>query len=283
MSVDVERVREFSAGRMARMRNQHGFCETRSLDVPAIRFHRNVMLEQIAGLGAPVEAPAPLRLLRFQPPVHLPRANLQQFLRDPRPQSEAFADPWHHSQAIGPSAASTTDSQRPPIPLSARKEFPGYCSARAAAAAASRAAVRSASGWRTSGGTRCSRKIHPRLPSWPFAPPSGSAHKSPADTPIAPCSPTWWSPFLCFGWVTMVRRCPLRLHSRRRDSKGCYLPVERLESARRSSRQQNHRKSEESNVFRSQRADPAFPSARGSTQAPRTSLGRIYEIEIVGA
>jgi len=93
MSVDVERVREFSAGRMARMRNQIGFCETRSLDVPAIRFHRDVMLEQIARLGAPVEAPAPLRLLRFQPPVHVPRANLQQLLGDLRPQAKAFVDP----------------------------------------------------------------------------------------------------------------------------------------------------------------------------------------------
>jgi hypothetical protein len=44
----------------------------------------------------------------------------------------------------------------------------GKTAAAPAAAAASRAAVRSASGWRTSGGTRYPRKIHPRSPSWPF-------------------------------------------------------------------------------------------------------------------
>ena len=41
----VERVRELSAGRIARMRDQIDFRETGSLHVPAIRLHWNVVLE----------------------------------------------------------------------------------------------------------------------------------------------------------------------------------------------------------------------------------------------
>src|SRR5712671_520886 len=86
-------MRELSAGGIARMRNQIHFRETRSSDVPAVGLHRNVVLEQIARLGAPVNPPSPLRLLRLQPAVHLPRTDLQQLLFDLRPHAKTLADP----------------------------------------------------------------------------------------------------------------------------------------------------------------------------------------------
>src|SRR6516162_10841535 len=78
-----------------RVRDQVDFRETRALYVPAIRLHRNVMLQQIAWLGAPVDAAPPLRLGRLQPPIDLSRADLEQLLLDFRPQAKAFADPGH--------------------------------------------------------------------------------------------------------------------------------------------------------------------------------------------
>src|SRR5216683_6374038 len=86
-------MRELSAGGIARMRNQIHFRETRSSDVPAVGLHRNVVLEQIARLGAPVNPPSPLRLLRFQPAVHLPRTDLQQLLFDLWSHAKTLADP----------------------------------------------------------------------------------------------------------------------------------------------------------------------------------------------
>src|SRR5260370_16950876 len=86
-------MRKLSAGGIARMRNQIHFRETRSSDVPAVGLHRNVVLEQIARLGAPVNPPSPLRLLRLQPAVHLPRTDLQQLLFDLRPPPKTLADP----------------------------------------------------------------------------------------------------------------------------------------------------------------------------------------------
>src|SRR5580704_2093989 len=77
-------------------------CETKStsvkpglLHVPAIGLHRDVMLEQIAWLGASVDSPPLLRLGLFQPSVDLSRADFQQLLLDFRPQTKAFADPRH--------------------------------------------------------------------------------------------------------------------------------------------------------------------------------------------
>src|SRR5580693_3098197 len=91
----VERVCELSAGRIARMRDQVDFCETGTLHVPAIRLHWNVVLEQIARFGTPVDSPSLLRLGRFQPPVDLSRADFQQLFLDLPPQMKAFADPRH--------------------------------------------------------------------------------------------------------------------------------------------------------------------------------------------
>ena len=77
------------------MRDQVHFRETRCLHVPAIGLHRNMVLEQIARLGASVDAPVPLRLGRLQPSVHLPCADLEQLLLAFRSQTKAFADPRH--------------------------------------------------------------------------------------------------------------------------------------------------------------------------------------------
>ena len=71
------------------------FREARTADIPTIGLHGNVVLEQVARLGTPVQASAPLGLLRFQPPVDLPRADFQQLPFDLQPQTESFADPGH--------------------------------------------------------------------------------------------------------------------------------------------------------------------------------------------
>src|SRR5215470_13063486 len=92
---DIQGMREISTGRIPRMRYQIHFGEPRSVHVPAIGLHRNVVFEQIAWLSAPVNAsPSPV-LLGRQSPVHLSRTDGQSLSRDFRPQSEASADPRH--------------------------------------------------------------------------------------------------------------------------------------------------------------------------------------------
>ena len=92
------------------MRKQISFREARSLHIPAVGLHRNVVFEQIAGLGAPVEAPSPLRLVRLQPPVHLPRTDLQQLPLDLRPQAIRLRIQGIHS---GNNAFKRTDQGYP--------------------------------------------------------------------------------------------------------------------------------------------------------------------------
>src|ERR1700688_11271 len=83
------------------MRDQVDFRESGTVDIPAVGLHRNVVLEQIARFGASVDAPSPLRLLRFQPPVHLSRTDPEQLPLDLRPQIEALANPGHPHRQQG--------------------------------------------------------------------------------------------------------------------------------------------------------------------------------------
>ena len=75
------------------MRDQVYFGEPGTLHIPGVGLHRNLMLEQIARLGAPVKAPPLLGLLGSQPPIDLPRTDPQQLPLDLRPQTKVFADP----------------------------------------------------------------------------------------------------------------------------------------------------------------------------------------------
>src|SRR3984957_18920523 len=103
-------MRELSASGIARMRNQIHFRETRCRYVPAIGLHRNVVLEQVARVGPPLNPSSPLRLLRFQPTVHLSRTDLQQLLFNRRPHAKTLADPRQ------PQRQQRLQSHRPRIP-----------------------------------------------------------------------------------------------------------------------------------------------------------------------
>ena len=154
---------------------------------------------------------------RLQPSVHLPRADLEQLLLHFPPQAKAFADPRH------PPGQQCFQSHRPGTArrFSYRRQHRQGLLAIASShvavelCVASPAAVGSAIGSHISGVIPCWRKIRSRLLSWPFVPPSGSAHKLPADTPIALGFPTGPpAKRTLFSWVTsMARRCRLRLHS----------------------------------------------------------------------
>jgi len=58
------------------MRDQVDFRETGARNIPAVRLHRNLALEQITRFGvALVDAPSPVGLGRLQPSVDLSRAD----------------------------------------------------------------------------------------------------------------------------------------------------------------------------------------------------------------
>src|SRR5215467_14188045 len=77
------------------MRYQIHLRVPRRVHVPAIRLYWNVVFEQIAGLGAPVDASPSLFLLTSQPAIHLPGADGQQLPLDFRPHREPPTDPRH--------------------------------------------------------------------------------------------------------------------------------------------------------------------------------------------
>ncbi len=92
------------------MRNQIDFCEARLVHIPAVRLHGNVVLEQIARLGRAINVPPPLRLLRLEWAVHLPRADPQKLLRDLRRERKCLRI---HGNHCGNSAFSCTDEGYP--------------------------------------------------------------------------------------------------------------------------------------------------------------------------
>src|SRR5947209_7782186 len=75
---EVQRMGKFALPRIPGMRDQVDLGETRSLHIPTIGLHRNVVLQQSARLGAPVDTSFPLALLRLQPAVDLPGTDAQQ-------------------------------------------------------------------------------------------------------------------------------------------------------------------------------------------------------------
>src|SRR5713226_5232059 len=86
---------ELSFARIPGMRDQIDFREAGRRYVPAVGLHRDVMLQQIARLGAPVNPPPLLRLLGYESTVHLPRTDREQLFLDPWAYLESLADPRH--------------------------------------------------------------------------------------------------------------------------------------------------------------------------------------------
>ena len=189
---NVERVAELSTGRITRMGYQIDFRETGTVHIPAIGLHRNMVLEQIARLGTPVNPSPPVCLGRFQPPINLSRTGSSATPSRLPAADQSVCESSASIPVAAPSVAPTTDSQPPPTPWSAPPEFPdrNWPHASAAFLVASRAALGSIIGSHTSGYIQCWRKTRSKSFSYPFVPPADSAHRSHAETPIAPCSPT---------------------------------------------------------------------------------------------
>jgi hypothetical protein len=67
---DIERVNELSGRRVAGVGDQIGFGKAWSFDIPGIGLDGDVVFEQSAGFGAPVEALFQLALFGPESPVH---------------------------------------------------------------------------------------------------------------------------------------------------------------------------------------------------------------------
>lgn len=53
---DIERVNELARSRVSRVRDQIGFGKAWDFDVPGVGFDGDMVFEQCAGFGAPVES-----------------------------------------------------------------------------------------------------------------------------------------------------------------------------------------------------------------------------------
>src|SRR5881628_1395626 len=83
---EIERVDELSVRAVATMADQVDLREPRTGGLPSVDLQGDVMLEKGSRLGAAVQTPVHLTLVRLKPPVDLPRADRQRlaggFLRD---------------------------------------------------------------------------------------------------------------------------------------------------------------------------------------------------------
>src|SRR5260370_13368791 len=86
-------MRHTPGGRVARLRDQIDFGKPGRGHVPTVGLHRNVVLQQRARLGPPVQAPLMLLIVPLQTPVHLPGADPQQLLLDLRAQPIVLENP----------------------------------------------------------------------------------------------------------------------------------------------------------------------------------------------
>src|SRR5207237_1530649 len=66
---DIERVNELARSRVSRMRDQIGFGKAWGVNVPGIGFDGDMVFEQGAGFGAPVESFFELALFGLEPAV----------------------------------------------------------------------------------------------------------------------------------------------------------------------------------------------------------------------
>src|SRR3989442_1426118 len=86
---------EFSRARIARVGDQVHFGEPWRGHLPAIRLHRDVVLEQMAGLGAAIDAPLPLGLLGPQSAIDLPGTDGQKLPLRRCAQPKPLSHPRH--------------------------------------------------------------------------------------------------------------------------------------------------------------------------------------------
>src|SRR6202049_3121294 len=77
------------------MRHQVDLAEPGIAPIPTVGLHRNGVLPQYARLGAPVNTPFALALLRLQSPVDLPSTDAQQLFLHLRRHPVALANPGH--------------------------------------------------------------------------------------------------------------------------------------------------------------------------------------------
>src|ERR1700694_4943259 len=77
------------------MRHQVDLAEPGIAPIPTVGLHRNGVLQQCARLGAPVNTPFALALLRLPSPVDLPSTDAQQLFLPLRRHPVALANPGH--------------------------------------------------------------------------------------------------------------------------------------------------------------------------------------------
>ena len=98
---DVEGVKKISRSRVAGVRDQIDLGKARGLDVPGVGFDRDVMFEQGAGFGVPVEVFFELTLFGPQASVDGGRTDLEQLLLGLGREREALDCPWQPQRQEG--------------------------------------------------------------------------------------------------------------------------------------------------------------------------------------
>ena len=91
----VQRVAELTRSGIARVGDQINFGEAGRLDIPAVGPQRNVMFEQGAGLGAPIETTPLGPFVSCQAIIHAARADGEQLPFQFGAEAEASPDPRH--------------------------------------------------------------------------------------------------------------------------------------------------------------------------------------------
>src|SRR5580700_6904447 len=173
------------------MRNQIDFREARRGYVPTVGLDGDVMLEQIARFGAPVNPPPLLVLLRGQSTVHLPRTDREQLSPSPGLTGSA-CESTASKRAAAPSSAPTKDTRPPPTRWSGWTAVRVHSSVLAAVPSepvVSRVAGHSKCEWRTFCGNRWLSKIRSASPVSPVDMLADTAHKWPGNTPTSLCAP----------------------------------------------------------------------------------------------
>src|SRR6266446_9190946 len=213
----VQGMGEFSLPRIPRMRHQVDLAEPGRCHIPTIGLHRDVMLQQRAGLGAPVNTPFALALLRLQSPVDLPCTDAQQLFLHLRGHPVALANPGHPAGQQGLQPHPTRDSPRLPRSPPRWTAVAGHSAAGVPAAAAPvvfQEEVHSEAESRISGGSRCSGKIRSASSASLRAQLCDNVRRPHENIPTSPCVPIYPPQNRLLSRVTSyVSRRPLpRLH-----------------------------------------------------------------------
>src|SRR5947209_6519361 len=205
------------------MGNQIDLGESRSLYIPTVSLHWNVVLQQRPGFGATVDLSLLLSFPALQPPIHRSSPAVASLSPD---SSGSVCGSKASSSAAGPSAVPTRDSQPLPIPPSAPPSL--FCRSVAACPALAWVAAFQEQGRLTNESHTCGcnpwlHRTHPAARLGPCVPLCHTAHTLPANTPISsrfpPNSPLSFHLSRVTSYVS--RRPPLRLHFAWRDTPDC--------------------------------------------------------------